>query len=112
MSKEKVNVGGRPRGGINRRRSKLRKTEASLLKMNEDAVQRIQDSLDGLVVDGDVLATAKWVVNTTVTVSRAAISEEQIINADLERLRAATEEDEEEDEVDNGRAIFRSTVEK
>ena len=50
--------------------------------MNDSAVEVIQRSLDGEDIEPNKLATAKWVVTTSVTVSRAAIAEETTINAD------------------------------
>lgn len=106
---------GRPKGGFNRRASKLRATERKLLAMGQDAVQKIQDSLDGKEVDDKVLATAKWVLNTTVTVTKAALAEEQIVNAELAKLRGANvseDEDEDDDENLGGMATFSLTVAK
>lgn len=112
--KEKKNKGGRPAGGFNRRSSKLRATERKLLAMGEDAVKAIQDSLEGRDVDSEVLSTAKWVINTTVTVTRAALAEEVTINAEVQKLReeAASSQDEEEDEEDFSKAEFSLKVVK
>ena len=87
---------GRPKGSLGRTKSKLRKTEASLMKMNDSAVEVIQRSLDGEKVDSGKLATAKWVVTTSVTVSRAAIAEETALNVGIPR--ASGDEEEEKDE--------------
>lgn len=107
------NTGGRPKGGFNRRSSKLRATERKLLAMGKDALQKIQDSLDGKEVDDKTLSTAKWVINTTVSVTKQALSEEQIVNAELAKLRGtgnvSLDEDDDED-GEGGQADFSLTV--
>ena len=56
--------------------SKLRATEKKLLNLNPKALRVIGASLDGEEVDKEQVATAKWVVTTTIAVSKAAMSEE------------------------------------
>lgn len=83
---------GRPYGAVGRRKSKLRETVKRLHEMNADAVQIVQDSLDGKEVDAERLSTAKWVISTTVTVNKAAIEDEKALNSDfLDRAKAAQE---------------------
>jgi len=76
-----LNPNGRPEGTVpKQKRSRLRATEAKLMKLNTKALENIEASVEGREVDKEVLATSKWVVNTTVTVSKAAMQEEIEIN--------------------------------
>ena len=59
--------------------SKLRGTEKKLLSLNPKALRVISASLDGEDVDKEQVATAKWVVSTTIAVSKAAMAEETAI---------------------------------
>ncbi len=59
--------------------SKLRGTEKKLLSLNPKALRVISSSLDGEDVDKEQVATAKWVVSTTIAVSKAAMAEETAI---------------------------------
>lgn len=71
------------------KKSKLRKTENELLKLNPAALENIRKSVAGEVVDKEVVNTSKWVVTTTVTVSKAAMSEEIELNGLKDRDGAA-----------------------
>lgn len=75
--KKEVKKGGRPKGGINRPTSDMRKTLAALREMETKALKNIKDSLSGADLDKESLATAKWLITTIVTVNRAAIADEQ-----------------------------------
>lgn len=70
--------GGRPAGARNKIRSPLRKTQREIEKFEVKALENIKRSVDGETVDKEVLATSKWVVNTKITISRAATAEEQL----------------------------------
>lgn len=65
-------------GGNSKRitKSKLRILEEELLKMQEKALANIKKSIDGESVDADMLGSSKWLVNSVVTVSKAANVEE------------------------------------
>ena len=71
-------AGGRPPGSKNKIRSPLRKTQREIEKFEVKALENIQRSVEGLKIDKEVLATSKWVVNTKITISRAATAEEQL----------------------------------
>lgn len=105
---------GRPKGGINRKSSKLRKTERSFHEMNEEAVKIVKASLDGKEVDEKKLTTAKWVITTTISLSKNAISEEQVLNAQLLKNRAFNdnEDDVPEEEEENKKAVVSFSVVK
>lgn len=88
-----LNAEGRPKGAHKpHKRSRLRATEAKLMKLNTKALENIEASVEGKEVDKEVLVTSKWVVNTTVTVSKAAMQEEIEING----LKAADKKEMEE----------------
>ena len=90
--------GGRPKGARNKIRSPLRKTQREIEKFETKALDNIRKSVNGEEVDKEVLTTSKWVVNTKITISRAATAEEQLEHG----IRQAEEaEDEVEQEVDD-----------
>lgn len=83
--------------------SKLRKTEAALVKLNPAALENIRKSVEGEEIDKEVIATSKWVVTTTVTVSKAAMTEEMELNGLKDKAgRDALTEAQADDEDDNG----------
>lgn len=71
------NLGGRPTGSKGIKKSKLRKVETKLLLLKDKALENIENSVNGNTVDKETLSNSRWVVNTLVTVSRAAIAEEK-----------------------------------
>lgn len=71
-------LGGRPPGRKNKIRSPLRKTQREIEKFEAKALDNIRRSVEGEQVDKEVLSTSKWVVNTKITISRAATAEEQL----------------------------------
>ena len=80
-----LNPAGRPKEtpeqkAAKMKQSKLRKTEKELLKLNPAALENIRKSVEGEVIDKEVVNTSKWVVTTTVTVSKAAMVEEIELN--------------------------------
>lgn len=76
-----LNAEGRPKGAHKpHKRSRLRSTELKLMKLNAKALENIEASVNGEEIDKEVLTTSKWVVNTTVVVSKAAMQEEIEIN--------------------------------
>lgn len=90
--------GGRPAGAKNKIRSPLRKTQREIEKFETKALDNIRRSVEGEEVDKEVLTTSKWVINTKITISRAATAEEQlehgIRQAEEEDYEAQVEEDE------------------
>jgi hypothetical protein len=80
-----LNPAGRPKEtpeqkAAKHKQSKLRKTERTLLNLNPEALENIRKSVAGESVDKEVVNTSKWVVTTTVTVSKAAMAEEMELN--------------------------------
>lgn len=86
---EEKSKGGRPPGRRNKVRSPLRKTQREIEKFEAKALDNIRRSVEGEEVDREVLTTSKWVVNTKITISRAATAEEQLEHG----IRQAEEED-------------------
>lgn len=78
VEEQKPRAGGRPAGSRNKIRSPLRKTQREIEKFEVKALENIKLSVEGGKIDKEVLATSKWVVNTKITISRAATAEEQL----------------------------------
>lgn len=57
-------------------KSKLRKLEDQLLKLQPKALENIEKSINGEQIDSEMLASSKWLVTSAVSVSKAAHSEE------------------------------------
>lgn len=78
------------------RKSPLRKTLSKLMELEPRSLENIKSSVEGKEIDKDVLATSKWIVNSLVTLTKAASSDE----AEMNGLRLKFEEaSREEDEV-------------
>lgn len=80
-----LNPAGRPKQtpeqkAAKLKESKLRKTEKALLDLNKTALENIRKSVEGEDIDKEVVNTSKWVVTTTVAVSKAAMVEEIELN--------------------------------
>lgn len=65
-------------GGNSKRitKSKLRILEEQLLEMKNKALANIKKQIDGEAIDTEQASASKWLVNSLVTVSKAANSEE------------------------------------
>lgn len=104
-----LNPAGRPKETQEQKdaklkQSKLRKTERALLNLNAAALENIRRSVAGEDIDKEVVNTSKWVVTTTVTVSKAAMTEEMELNglkdkAGREALIEAQAEDDDASEA-------------
>lgn len=82
------------------RKSELRKTLAALKALEPKSLDNIEKSVNGLEVDKESLQTSKWVVNSVVTITRAAVSEEQVINGlrmEMDKFESEDEEKEPEE---------------
>lgn len=96
--------------------SKLRATEKKLLNLNPKALRVISASLDGESLDGkeidkEQVATAKWIVNTTITVSKAAMSEEiAILGVKDVSAQNELEERQAEDGIEDSTPRFSMTM--
>lgn len=69
------NKNGAP-AGKRIQKSKLRKLEDELMRMQPKALENIEKSINGEQIDSEMLASSKWLVGSVVTVSKAAHSEE------------------------------------
>ncbi|MNY21555.1 hypothetical protein D3C86_1551120 [compost metagenome] len=87
MSNKKPNVDTRFNGSKSNRKntggnskritkSKLRILEEQLLEMKDKALENIKKQIDGQAVDTEQASASKWLVNSLVTVSKAANAEE------------------------------------
>jgi hypothetical protein len=65
-------------GGNSKRitKSKLRILEEQLLEMKDKALENIKKQIDGQAIDTEQASASKWLVNSLVTVSKAANAEE------------------------------------
>lgn len=108
-----LNPAGRPKEtpeqkAAKLKQSKLRKTERALLNLNTAALENIRKSVEGEDVDKEVVNTSKWVVTTTVTVSKAAMAEEMELNGlkDKAGREALTEAQADDDDASDAIAEF------
>lgn len=108
-----LNPAGRPKEtpeqkAAKLKQSKLRKTEKALINLNPAALENIRKSVEGEDIDKEVVNTSKWVVTTTVTVSKAAMVEEMELNGlkDKAARDALTEAQAEDDESTGAIAEF------
>ena len=90
---------GRPPGARNKIRSPLRKTQREIEKFEVKALENIKRSVNGEEVDKEVLTTSKWVVNTKITISRAATAEEQLEHGIRQSEEEADNTEEQEEET-------------
>jgi phage gp46-like protein len=65
-------------GGNSKRitKSKLRILEEQLLEMKDKALENIKKQIEGQAIDTEQASASKWLVNSLVTVSKAANAEE------------------------------------
>lgn len=108
-----LNPAGRPKEtpeqkAAKLKQSKLRKTEKALINLNPAALENIRKSVEGEDIDKEVVNTSKWVVTTTVTVSKAAMVEEMELNGlkDRSARDALTEAQADEDDASEAIAEF------
>lgn len=108
-----LNPAGRPKEtpeqkAAKLKQSKLRKTERALLNLNNAALENIRKSVEGEDVDKEVVNTSKWVVTTTVTVSKAAMAEELELNGlkDKAGREALTDAQADDDDASDAIAEF------
>lgn len=91
------------------RKSKLRKTEEALRKLEPKSLENIELSVNGKEVDKEVLASSKWIITNLMAVGKAAAAEEEITNGtramlnEAERQEAEAEREAAESEEDKPR---------
>ena len=99
---EKGNTIARDSGNMKRKRlrkSPLRKTLTKLQELEPYALKLIEKSVKEETVDKEALNTSRWIVTNLMSLTKAAIGEEAVINDILLKLDAAeTEENEEKEE--------------
>ena len=79
-------------------KSKLRKLEDELLKMQPKALENIEKSINGKPVDSEQLGSSKWLINSVITVNKAASSEEIGYNKLRKEFADAAKEEEQSPE--------------
>ena len=100
---QSLNPAGRPVGtGKGLKRSRLRTIESKLLALNPESFAVIEKSLKTEAVDKEAVATAKWILQNTVVVNKAALAEEITING----LSAKGKEDMEDAQSEESGARF------
>lgn len=80
MNKWEVGQSGNPNGrpkGTGRPVSKLRKTQRKLQELEEKALENIKKSVEGGIIDKEILSSSKWVITAILSISKAALAEEQ-----------------------------------
>lgn len=97
---------GRPQGSLGSKTSKLRKLASKLKFLAETtAMEIVQNSLDGKVVDKEQLATAKFTITTAKQFHQAVVAEEENKKTEIDESRGEASIEMEEEE--NGRAVFK-----
>jgi hypothetical protein len=81
------------------RKSKLRKTEEALRKLEPKSLENIELSVNGKEVDKEVLASSKWIITNIMAVGKAAAAEEEMINGTRLMLDQAERDEEEAEEA-------------
>lgn len=92
------------------RKSPLRKTLAKLTELEPYSLELVEKSVKQQAVDKESLQTAKWVLNSLISFSKAAIAEEDVINGLRLKMNAqadAEDNEQEEEEKAPGPAEFR-----
>jgi hypothetical protein len=90
------------------RKSQLRKTLAKLTELEPYSLELVEKSVKQQDVDKESLQTAKWVLNSLISFSKAAIAEEDTINGLRLKMNAqadADDNEQEEEEKPSG-AVF------
>ena len=110
-----LNPAGRPKEtpeqkAAKLKQSKLRKTEKELLKLNPAALENIRKSVEGEPIDKEVVNTSKWVVTTTVTVSKAAMTEEMELNGLKDKNASAALAEAQADDDDSSEPLAEFTL--
>lgn len=78
-NKEKGKAGRPP--GSTQKSSQLKPVLGRLKRLSTKALDNIQLNVEGKVIDKDVLASSKWVVNTLTAVHKAVLAEEEGIKS-------------------------------
>lgn len=92
------NRAGRPTQPKGKPVSKLRSTLAKLRQLEPKALENIEKSVNGGEVDKASLDTSKWVISTSVSISKAATAEEATIHGIRSDLAGDNEPEDKEDE--------------
>lgn len=79
------------------RKSELRKLIAKLSKMEDKAVENIENSIEGKEITKEQLSSSRWLVERIASLTTAAVNEEQRRNAIKQSLQENSEDTPDED---------------
>lgn len=79
------------------RKSELRKLIAKLSKMEDKAVENIENSIEGKEIPKEQLSSSRWLVERIASLTTAAVNEEQRRNAIKQSLQENSEDTPDED---------------
>lgn len=105
MATSNANPVNKPEKGSNTptrrrvRKSKLRKTEEALRKLEPKSLENIELSVNGKEVDKEVLTSSKWVLTTIMALGKAAAVEEELTNGTRLKFDEAEEQEAEKEEA-------------
>lgn len=94
---EKSNRNTRSNSKVRIQKSKLRDTAAKLRELESKCLENIKNSVEGKEVEPKQLDSSKWVINSIISLDRAASQEEAALTKiRLEGKRDSDEDDEQE----------------
>lgn len=79
------------------RKSELRKLIAKLSKMEDKAVENIENSIEGKDIPKEQLSSSRWLIERISSLTTAAVNEEQRRNAIKQSLQENSEDTPDED---------------
>lgn len=79
------------------RKSELRKLIAKLSKMEDKAVENIENSIEGKEIPKEQLSSSRWLIERISSLTTAAVNEEQRRNAIKQSLQENSEDTPDED---------------
>ena len=94
---ERSNRNVRSNSKVRIQKSKLRDTAAKLRELESKCLENIKNSVEGKEVESKQLDSSKWVINSLISLDRAASQEEAALTK--VRLEGKRDPDEEEQEV-------------
>ena len=94
---EKSNRNVRNNSKVRIQKSKLRDTAAKLRELESKCLENIKNSVEGKEVESKQLDSSKWVINSLISLDRAASQEEaSLTKLRMEGKRDESDEDEQE----------------
>lgn len=94
---EKSNRNTKSNSKVRIQKSKLRDTASKLREIEPTALENIKNAVEGKDVDSKQLSSSQWVINSLISLDRAASQEEaSLTKIRLEGKRSDDDEDEQE----------------